>query len=275
MVYFGVLSLILVSVSVPFLISINNILQQAGVVQNGQAVLNSANLLDAFEKIDNFYIVFIDFLSVTPDKFLGSALFLMILVLVVARIILGLYQLPLAFCIDGYLSAKANLSFSGKFVSNIWISIRYALTKLVFNLFFDLCMLSIFIAILALIRAFNAQNLIHIIITILFFCMLAIRQAIVCCWTGQVVVGKTNPKKAFKKSIKISFAKFNKLFALYFLCWVLIFGINILAYTFTFGLALIVTIPVCVLFLSVLELITYYSLTGHRYYVDGQVINAV
>ena len=62
------------------------------------------------------------------------------------------------------------------------------------------------------------------------------------------------------------------MFAYFLVAWVIIIALNIFVGLFTLGAGLLISIPVSMLFVSILNMTLYYGKNGKRYYVDGTVI---
>ncbi len=54
--------------------------------------------------------------------------------------------------------------------------------------------------------------------------------------------------------------------------WTLIIAVNMLVGLFTFGAGLILTVPLSLLFVNVLNMTVYYGKNGRRYYTDSATV---
>ncbi|MCL1945412.1 MAG: hypothetical protein FWF56_06395 [Firmicutes bacterium] len=272
-VYFSFVCLVLVAIGLPYLLHIKYEFANYTLFEYTSTNVQIVDTI--FNNRNNFWIKFIDLFAVDGTSFRDGLIFMILTVIVVYRFFLGLYQIPLAECINHKLSANANVGFFSSFIANIRLSIKYTLIRLAYSLFFDFFMIGIFVLLLWLFRLLDILYFAPVVFVIVFFLLLAFRQMFVCCWLGHVVVDGKKPQLSFEKSRKQILNHFIKMYFLCLVASIIVVLLNFSVGMVTFGFGLILTIPLSILLFTVLELVIYYSISNKRYYVDNKVVQTI
>ena len=192
---------------------------------------------------------------------------------VVGGLLLGQQGLAAGNCIYGYMTSKSKLSFAGSIISNIGKSLKLRLVKLIVLLPIDLLIFATLFFSLDLFTinatwAYLAPSIIILGASVL----IAIRQALFCCWAPCMVVQGRGVFSALRESFKSSCFKFERVFLSAFVLVLIIFVLNYAFMFFTAGVALLITIPISLMLLHVFGFVVYFQNNGLKFYVDSGTI---
>jgi len=234
-------------------------------------ILNGGNIAEIFRESRMLAWVFFDIVSV--GSIISLAFFAFVVMGILARYLLGLYELPLAEVMDTYLTTGAKVSFAGRIVASVGRASVFVFYKSIFLLLYDALMVAIVFMTLNLLLVPNSivVFIAPFFTMLILICLLALRSVLTTSWTPLIVVDKMKPLPALFAGIKVGFGNFGQLFTVYLVSWLIIVIINYIAAVNIFGVGLILTIPISVLFLKILSLVLFYNRTNRRYYVDGKI----
>lgn len=200
-----------------------------------------------------------------------STIFLAIIFIFAYRFFVGLYELPLISVLEASMSNNARIGFMGSFISRLGISCRFTLCKMIYTIAYDIILYAILYAAFGLFSVPGLGILAPFIIMMLFILLNAFRYSVISMWAPAVIVGKMPIFAAFGFSVVRGFKNFYSVFSSFLVAWILIVALNLLLGIFTFGAGLLLTVPVSMLFLSILDMTLYYGKNSKRYYVDSAV----
>lgn len=272
LLYMVLFAALITGLSMPFIMPIQRAFAQAGVFEN---------LSRAFSALfnDGDWVAFWDLLYAIYESIVGvfasnagikslSTAFLIFVVVVSFRFFLGLYEIPLASVLNGRLSCNSNFGLSGKFFSELIPSVKYSFFKMLYTIIFDA---AIFLLIFAVIKAIGMSIVLPFLLVFILLVFGAFRYTVAACWAPAVVNGN-GVIKGFARSVTIAFKRFGSIYSTYFIALTLMFALGAFITLFTFGIGLIIVLPICVTYVSYLNITVFYTKTGKRYYVDGIVV---
>ena len=105
-----------------------------------------------------------------------------------------------------------------------------------------------------------------------FIALNAFRYAVISMWAPSVIVDGKKIFPAFFSGAKSAFRHFGSIYSSYVVSWVLIVALNLLVGLFTFGVGLLITVPISMTFLSILGMTVFYGKNGRRYYADSSIV---
>lgn len=189
---------------------------------------------------------------------------------IVSRFLFALRTIPTYDILNNYMKEGANYFFMSSYVKNFSKSAKFAGLQTLFCLPFDIL---IFFAGYFLIGfLFSSLGLLGPFVAIIvFMCLLAFRNTIFFFWAPQVV-GGTPMVKAFGESIKIAFKTFGDTFSMMVVCNVLVMALVIGALITTYGVGLLILLPLISIFSASLSLVKYYDFKRMRYYVLADTV---
>ena len=276
LLYLLITGVLVVSLSLPFAVPLVRTFEEAGIgklIAEFFTSFTSGGGVNAW--FDKFYAVILAVKnSILTDKiaaFNTGALVFFVFIFAY-RFILGLYEIPLVTVLEGAMSSDARIGFTGRYVSRIGKSCKFVLVKMIYTVLFD------FVIFFALYRMFDLFSVpvlkffAPFIIMAAVLVMLGIRYTLIAMWAPDVVLRERGIFKAFGFSVKCAFKHFGSVFSTFLFAWTLIIAVNMLVGLFTFGAGLILTVPLSLLFVNVLNMTVYYGKNGRRYYTDSATV---
>lgn len=271
LLYFLVFAFIITGLSLPFIIPLTRALDRAGIF----ALLN-ASLSNTAQSglLPEFMAELIGIFGKALDV-IGNSRYLLsltvgfgVMIAVVYRFLLGLYEIPMLDVLYNWMNSSARYGLFGRLFSNLWLSMRFVLAKMIYTLLFDAVLCAIIYGLMSVI---GTSWLILTATVLVFILLMSFRFSIISSWGARVVNG-SGIFAAFKDSAKLCFKNFGPVFSNFFITWVLIVAVNLFLGVFTFGAGLLAALPMSTMLLCCLNLTTYFNKTGMRYYVSGNIV---
>ncbi len=181
----------------------------------------------------------------------------------------GLCTLPVTDDVRSFMSTTLKLGFMNCYVANFGKSVKYGLVKLITIYIWDLIIAFGAVGIYILLSKSFIAPLICILYVLL---MIALKITITAGWEVSMAVNNYGVFTAIKKGTKAICRKFLSIFSNSLVISVLLFILNMFAVFFTFGVALVIILPMSLLTIIIFKNVVYYECLGMRYYCDGQNI---
>ncbi len=277
MLFFLCVGVIVAGLSAPFLTVMIRAIRTSGI--NEQIAVTYQGILDG------------NALSVTADEiteiiesikelfrsdkgFSVSSSVLVFVVLIFAyRFLVGLYELPMVSVTEGLMSSNARFGFFRRFVALLGRSCRFVLVKMIYTVIFDA---AIFFTLTSMLGLFDIKGSVFFapfLIMLVLVLFLTVRYSLIAMWAPSMVADGKNVFEAFAFSVKKCVKHIKPIFSSFALSWLVIIAVNLFIGIFTFGVGLIVTVPISVAFINILNMTLFYGKSNKRYYVDGTVFN--
>lgn len=157
-------------------------------------------------------------------------------------------------------------------ISNLWISLRYALTKFLFTLPY-IAIFIILIEIYLMIATTVWTSLIGLVIfAALLIFITSIQISLFTCQAGFMIEQKIGPFVAFGKSITTVMKRFWKIMSMSIAVVLTFIFVNSFIMVFTFFSGSVVIIPATYVFLAIYYIVVYLNARGERYYLGNNLI---
>lgn len=274
LLYIAVMFVILLSLGLTFLLPVIRSFAAAGIGDMFNKVilslLNGASLTEATAQLNEILSEIRNIFATDARTFVNSALFIVLVVTIAYRFIMGLYELPLVSVIQGVMSDNAKYGYMAKYVAFFGKSVRFSLVKMLFMTVYDCVMYLIAFGLARLCASF-AVLFTPFVFMLSLIALLAFRYSLIAGWSPAIVVDGKKIFPALWVSVKSAFSAFGSLFSLFMIVWVIIIVFNFIIGVFTFCAGLLVTVPVSVFFINLLNMTFYYNRNGKSYYVEGSV----
>ncbi|GHV00687.1 hypothetical protein FACS1894211_08610 [Clostridia bacterium] len=207
-----------------------------------------------------------------PHRFEASLLLLA--VFMIGRFLFGWADLAFYDMIHLHLSSAAKLGFMPCFIKRIGPAALYQLNKLVFSLPFDIAVFAV-LYLISLLTAVAA-----LVIFVPFIMMLAavllfsLRIAFLSGWAPALLEHQKSVSASFGISVKRLRGNFRRDYVVYLLFFLAAIVFNVFFGLFTLLVGLVLTIPLTLFFLKVLNCVVFRQNSGLRYYIDkDNVVN--
>ena len=188
------------------------------------------------------------------------------------RFLLGFYEIPVYRVLEGSMSANAKFSFTGRVIASAGISARFVLAKLLVTAVYDAGFLIALYFMLGLFLNSATALWAPFIIFVFLVAFLALRYTLLAFFGAHIAVDKPKVFKGLAFGFKKSAKYFGKTYAQFLLLWLIIIVFNVFFAAFTFGVALIATIPMSMVLLCIFNMTLYYTKTGRRFYADDKIV---
>lgn len=199
------------------------------------------------------------------------AIILTVVIYLIYRFFSLLIDIPLTSVLETNLESCAKIPLIPTLFKNIKKSAKYSLWSLLIKFPSSiLFIVIIYFVTQAIFSIFPMAALFLIMLLIIVF--FAFRSTVFSMWRPVAVSGGNDVFSAFKKASKISFKKFWMLYTHYIIIYLSMIFVTIIITVFTFGVGLIVSIPLGSLLISIFQLIFYFSYNHKKYYLDGDTI---
>lgn len=267
---------LLFAISLPFSLPLLSSIKDAGIGGHFNilfdSVLSGETLPVLFEKIHDIMLALKN-MFITDTSAVVNVVMLLVLVLgVFFRFFIGLYEIPLTNVLEGNMSSNARIGFMSCFISKLGKSVKFNLSKMMYTLAYDGLL---YLFIFNLFDMFNISFLkwfAPFIIMVVFLVLIALRYSVIAMWAPSIVVGQHKIFDGFGFGIKRTFKNFGSVFSTFIIAWTLIIAFNIIVGLFTFCAGLLITVPLSMLLINIINMTIYYSKNNRRYYVDNTVI---
>ena len=235
------------------------------------AYLNSGDLVSFINSTILLIKRFFEYYVSHPEILWNFTIRLGFLIMILYKFLLTTFELCFSKQIFGIMSDNSRPQFWTTYISQFGKSLVYALVKTVAFSLYDalsitvLCLVTIWLGEIYFILPF-----VWALVIILF---LSFRSSLFFAWTPFVSVENRGVLPSLGKSIALCFKNFPKVFSAFLIGWICIVSLCVFLTVFTFGVALIIAIPVCSIFLAFLNMTLFYSSNGMRYYMNDKIFD--
>ncbi|MCL2847559.1 MAG: hypothetical protein FWE13_02255 [Firmicutes bacterium] len=274
--YLALVILVVLAISLSFVLPVLSVFREAGIVEQADAlwiaVFETGDVTYFGVQLSELWTAVVDVFTYRDEELTILSLVMFIICVLVFRFLIGFYEIPLLKILEGNLSYNAKLSFSNRFLASSGVSSKFAPSKFAITLLFDAIFFGIMYFMFTLFFLPIWQAIAPTIIILYLVLGLAFRSSLIAFWSPKVVVGKSGVRNGFRYSLRKSAKHFGGVYVTFILIWAVILLTNIFLGVFTFGLALIATIPISMLLLNIVNIVLYYERTGRRYWIDGKIV---
>ncbi|MBQ4049105.1 MAG: hypothetical protein IJD07_00425 [Clostridia bacterium] len=276
LLYLIVFGIIIASLVMSFLLPIINTLKESGIFDKFYQIIKTfaseGSWSVLYKGIEQTVKDLAAIYSSDKQIVINSTLLLTVVLLIVGRFLLGFYELPLIANIEARMSANAKLSYAGCIISHFKKSCKFILVKMIYTIVFDLISLALIFGAYKLLKTMGIIIAIPFVVMLLIVLTQGVRYSLKALCAPAAVMEQGKTVKNFLKAISLNTSVFVSAFSTYIIAWLLIISLNILVFFLTFGVGLLVSIPACMVFLSVLDMTFYFRKKELRYYVDDNNI---
>ncbi len=191
-----------------------------------------------------------------------------VLVYLVKRFVDTLCYFTIGSIINDKMSAYAETPFWTAFVANLGKASVYALVYVPIVFAFDLCIFTLCALMLRFLPLLAALFLSVTLVAV----GQAGKLALTSLWMPAMTADNKKLGEAIRLGNKREMKQIGKAFTLYLVSVYLIIVVNVAAALFTFGSALLVTIPASYLLLLCEQYVIYYTLKGKKYFITYESI---
>ncbi|MGI6701410.1 MAG: hypothetical protein ACOX3U_02935 [Christensenellales bacterium] len=196
---------------------------------------------------------------------------LLIVVGIVAKVLITLSYIPFVDVVNKFMHSDINEKVTHNFVVNGKKSLIYSFYDLIIVVPLDALIFFIIFGAIKLLMPVLGIFIMPFSVAFGIFVYM-VRVNVLAGWLPAIVYDNMSVASALIHSLKSAKARFLRTFPTYLIIGLMCFSFYIMFGFSTLGLGYFLGIPMILLFYRVLELVTYYNLNGHRYYVDHEIV---
>ncbi len=224
------------------------------------------------ENLSAFRTAMKEFLSMLGEDKVGLFALcgtLLAVVLLVYRFLMGLGNYTTGALINDKMTLQANSSFIGTMIKSLGKASLYNVIYVPVSFLYD-GLTMVFIWALF----FKWLSFLPILVKIFLFATLlialvAVKMTFTANWLPSLIHGRQNNRKAIINNFTIAGKGYASVFSNFLVIILLILAVNVAAVAFTFGAALLLTIPASYVMLISFEFVNYYDANSLKYFIGG------
>lgn len=240
-------------------------------------VTGDSERLHAFQ--DDFQEAVKDFLVMLGNNSgsIAGALVGVAIMYLLSRFANGLAVFAVGNTINDRMSTYSRTSFSQAYFKNIGQASLYQLIYVPLCFVFDALMaLACWFLFFYVPSFLSGQGFLSILVGLSLtltavVCLEALKMTLVSSWMPSMIADKKSVGAGLRCSLTCK-KEFGRRFAAFLASVYLIVVVNVVFGIFTFGSALLVTVPLSFVFLLSMQLVNYYNLNGRKYFITFQKI---
>ena len=278
LVYYVISAIIIASIGAAVLIPFFETFKEMELSQDFNKIIVSLLQNRSLEEVS---VQFMDVYTRIMDEFLtipqvgwSLRIFLLGIIGVLARLILGFCELSILSVLEGHMSANAKYSFTGAYLSNLGKSIKYQFSKMLFTLPYDIFTVFVLYSMTYLFKVPGLALFLPVLIMGVFIILVSFRLTVMSHWGASIIVDNNGIFKGLAQGLRLVFNKKNflSIFSSFLVMVILAVALNVFVTFFTLSAGLFLTIPLTILWCNCINMTSYYMSTGKRYYVDSDTI---
>lgn len=203
----------------------------------------------------------------------GNIWLVLVLFVIVLPFLLRLSNIADCEYLYGSMSSKTNYSYTNCFIRSLKKSIKLELSRLLITIpFTAIFCVGIFGIVTLLCSNESVAILTPTVLTLYIVLLVSIKKSFMVGIEGAIVVKDYSTWNAYKKSARLVKKNFGRIFYAEFVMTLLAVFVNILVTSFTFGVGLIITLPLTATLFSILKMVVYYTAEGMDFYCEPNTI---
>ena len=226
-------------------------------------------LANSVKLVDNFCYVIAQNIS---ELWLYIVLFLFITILL-NSFISGLYKFASTNVLYYYFSSNIKIGYTTSLINTLKTNIKFQLASLVVLLPINVLLLTIlYFAVRWLVLSEGLLIIAPVIIIALAIFLYAFKITLFSGWLPAIAVFNCGVWAGLKKGVKAVFRRFYRSFSTVILIIFTLFILNVICLICTFGVSLVVTLPLTMLAFITFGMVMFYCSQGMRFYVDSNTV---
>lgn len=231
--------------------------------------IETLDLKSLIMRIGDLSVYFVNVINENFTQILLSVFGIGFVVFVLGSILLKLHSVPTAVNLYYYMSSNTKHSFLNSIALSFKKNIAFQFFSLLIYLPINFGIYYLLLYSFRLFKVGGALILFSPFIILFGFCVLmALKNTIFSGWIPSMVVRNKGVFSGLKDAMIIPKRRFAQTFGNAFAVVLTAVFLNIFGSVFTYGVGLIITVPITILMYSTFGMVAYYSATGQRYYLD-------
>ncbi len=277
LLYFILCTLIVGGLTIVCALPIINVLGKEGIwIQLTDLIKNfysNLNFSDLLLNTREWLSAFMEVIATHMDSLLIYIIMFFIILFVFGSFMYGLCEVACGGVLYNAMSNNIRQGFSNSFVSNIKKSVKLQLAKLTIVFPVNVGIAVTLFYTFGLVFYGGLVGIFSPFIIILVYIILsALKNAIFSSWMPNLFVSDYSVYRSFTNGFAIMSRRFLNILGGNIAVFISVVFLNVFVGVFTFGVAIIVTVPASVVFLMVFNMVAFYSSKGMRFYTDTKTV---
>lgn len=223
-----------------------------------------------FESIENLYVQIGQVFSENSSRLVLAGILLVILYFI-AMFLISMCYYSVSDVVDSYMNSGSNFPFMANYVHNFKTSAKFALLYTLINIPLQIVFALIIVGVALLFSMVNYVLSIFLV-SLLCFCIFAINKSMFSLWIPAMASGNMTCTQALKYNFTALKDKFTSMFGAYFIYGILMAMLVVLSLFVTFGVGTLVLLAASLVFVRIVNLVSYYHINGLKYYKADNVV---
>jgi hypothetical protein len=228
------------------------------------------SFVEQLEKLSASLILVRDILSDYAVTLIFSYIFTAI-ILILTRFLTSFGNYTAGFMINESMSCNAKLGFSATMIKSIKKASKFYLAHLLLTLPFDIIAFILVLTVMYFaLPMFGLATMFFVVSSVII--LVAFRMTLFSMWLPEYICQKSGVWKSLRTSAYLSFSRFFKLFSGYVIVVLFMLAANIFLIVYTFGVGLIILLPLGNMLLLCYYFVAYYRQERKSFYVSYDTI---
>lgn len=198
---------------------------------------------------------------------------LLLVLYIIQKWFSGLGNYTSAVLINDRMALRANSPFLGTLIKNFKEAALFNLIYIPLSILYDVLICAgLFAALYYMFINIEFLLVSVFLFTLMFILALAFKMTFTCDWLPALIRGKMGQKGAIVYSFSKKHRDLWNVYSNFIVIIVIILGINVATFFFTFGVGVLLTVPASYLIILCFEMVNYYDREELRYFVDKNTI---
>lgn len=223
-----------------------------------------------FESIENLFVQIGQVFSENSSRLILAGVLLIILYFI-GMFLISMCYYSVSDVVDSYMNSGSNFPFMSNYVHNFKTSAKFALLYTVINIPLQIVLALIIVGVALLFSMVNYLLTIFLV-ALLCFCIYAINKSIFSLWIPAMAANNMSCVQALKYNFKALKERFTATFGTYFIYGIIMAMLTVTSLIVTFGVGTIVLLVASLVFVRILNMVSYYHINGLKYYKADNVV---
>ena len=231
--------------------------------------LSNLDLQGLIIRIGDLSVKFVSIINDNISKILLSLFGFGFVFFMLGSIIINFYSMPANICLYYYMSSNTKQSFMNSMASSFKKNLLYQLIRLIIYIPLNFGIYYLLLYSFRLFRYGGFMTFASPFIILFGFALIeSLKQTLLCGWLPGMVVRNKGVFAGLKEGMLIPKRRFGQTYGNAFALVLTVVFLNVFGGVFTYGVGLIVTVPVTIILFNIFGMVAYYSANGQKYYLD-------
>lgn len=252
-----------------------NVLNEQGVLASIADMFNNfgtnLNVYELIVGVVETIDAFVDVIISNISNLWVYVMLLLVIIVFVRPFICGLYKFATSHELYNYMSSNIKIGFTTSLFSCFGKNVKYLLCSVLVQFPIDLGLIVLFYFVARWLIASSGLLVIAPILLIALWCLLvAVKITLFAGWIPAIVTFDCGIWQGLKRGVEAVFRRFTRILSTSISVLMTALIVNVAGAVCTFGVALVITLPLTLLALLIFDMVSFYYSHGMRFYVDSE-----